>query len=105
MSNTTIDAQLTDEGDALLFLAGEMDLSHVDALWSTALQALDATPRRLVADLSAVTFLDSAILGVLIRIHRAAGDRGRDVILHRPSPLVQRLLRITGLESMIRVEP
>ncbi len=105
MSNTTIDAQQTDEGDALLFLAGEVDLSHADTLWNTALRALDAEPRRLVADLSAVTFLDSAILGVLIRIHRAAGERGRDFVLQQPSPLVQRLLRITGLESVIRVEP
>lgn len=104
MTNTSISAQQTDEGDVLLFVAGEVDLSHVDALWNTALQALDAKPRRLVADLSEVTFLDSAILGVLIRIHHAAGELARTSSCASP-PLSSGLLRITGIESMIRVEP
>jgi anti-sigma B factor antagonist len=104
MSDIMIDSQQTDEGDALLFLAGEVDLSHVDALWRAASSALATTPRRLVLDVSAVTFLDSAILGVLIRINRAADDLGKGFTLRRPSPLVLRLLRLTGLESLISVE-
>ena len=99
-----IDARHTDDGDALLFLAGEVDLSHVDTLWSAAVDALDASPRRLVLDVSAVTFLDSAILGVLIRIHHVAVERATDFTLRRPSPLVQRLLRLTGLDELIPVE-
>ena len=88
----------------MLFLAGEVDLSHVTTLRNTAVEALDATPRRLVLDVSAVTFLDSAILGVLIRIHHAAEERGIRFTLRRPSPLVQRLLRLTGLEELIPIE-
>lgn len=104
MSDVLIQAQQTDEGDALLFLAGEIDLSHVDTLWAAASSALEDTPARLVVDVSEVTFVDSAILGVLIRINNAATEWGKGFTLRRPSTLVQRLLRLTGLDELISVE-
>lgn len=99
-----IDARQTDDGAALLFMSGEVDLSHVEALWDTAMCALESGPARLLVDVSAVTFLDSSILGALLRIQRTVQDRGNGFALRHPSPPVQRLLRLTGLDSVIHVE-
>jgi anti-sigma B factor antagonist len=104
MSDTMNDAQHTEDGAPLITLAGEVDLSHADALLRTALRALD-TSDRLVVDTSQVTFLDSAILGALVRVHRAAEERGATFSLVRPSKVVLRLLRLTGLDERLHVEP
>jgi anti-anti-sigma factor len=53
---------------------------------------------------SAVTFIDSSILGALIRVSRAADERGKAFALRRPAPLVLRLLRITGLDDRFQIE-
>lgn len=104
MSDVMIDGCGTDDGEPLLSLAGEVDLSHVGVLWETAMEALATAPRRLVVDLSAVSFLDSSILGMLVRIQRAAEEQGKGFSLRRPAPIVQRVLRLTGLEDRFPVE-
>ncbi len=100
-----IESRGTEGGDALLALAGELDLGHVEALWRAAGDALDGQATRLVIDVSAVTFIDSSILGALIRISRSADERSKGFVLRRPAPLVLRLLRITGLEERFEIEP
>ena len=95
----------TDGGDALLSLSGELDLGHVEELWRAARESLDGVAARLVIDASGVTFIDSSILGALIRISRAAEERGKDFALRRPAPLVVRLLHITGLDDRFEIDP
>lgn len=104
MSEMTIDVTRTDDGEALFFLRGEVDLSHVETLWTTALNALQPPTDRLVIDVSEVSFLDSSILGTLVRIKRTTDERGMAFALRRPARPVQRLLHLTGLDSEIAVE-
>ena len=99
-----IESRGTDNGEALLIMAGELDLGHVDTLWRAAREALDGPADRLVIDASAVTFIDSSILGALIRVSRAAEERGKAFALRKPAPLVLRLLRITGLDDRFQIE-
>jgi anti-anti-sigma factor len=104
MSETRIRAQQTDEG-AMLVLAGDVDLSCVGALWGAAAEALATRPERLVVDVSAVTFLTSSVLGTLIRIQSAGQEQGTAVLLRDPTPIVQRLLLLSGLHAVLPVEP
>jgi anti-sigma B factor antagonist len=104
-SDATISALPTDEGEALLLLAGELDLSCVEHLWLAAVDALEGHPTRLVVDVSAVTFLNSTTLGTFVRIQRRADELGTSFALRHPTPLVQRLLRLSGLDSQLAVEP
>lgn len=104
MSHTMIEAQRTDDGEALLVLSGDVDLSSVGVLWDVAAGALAGRPQRLVVDMSAVTFLNSSVLGTLIRVQSAAAEKGIDVVLRRPTPIVQRLLRLSGLEAVLTIE-
>jgi anti-sigma B factor antagonist len=104
MSDLMFVAHPLDNGDALLPLAGELDLSHAEVVWEAALGALQAAPTRLVVDVSEVTFLTSSMLGTFLRIQAAAKDRGTGFALRRPGPLVQRILRLSGLDSLMDVE-
>lgn len=104
MSHTMIESQRTDDGGALLVLSGDVDLSSVGALWDVAAGALASRPKRLVVDMSAVTFLTSTVLGALIRVQGAAAEQEIDVVLRRPTPIVQRLLRLSGLEAVLTIE-
>ena len=104
MSHTMIEAQRTEDGEALLVLSGDVDLSSVGAVWDVAAGALAGHPQRLVVDMSAVTFLNSSVLGTLIRVQAAASEQGIDVVLRRPTPIVQRLLRLSGLEAVLTIE-
>lgn len=92
-----------DEGESerTITVTGEIDLSTASAL-DASLRAAAADASSVVADLSEVTFLDSAGLAVLVRLHDELGGR---LLLRRPSPQVSRVLSVTGIDSVIPVEP
>ena len=56
---------------------------------------------RLVIDLSAVTFMDSTALSILVSALKLARKEGGDLVLLRPAPLVRSLLEVTRLERII----
>jgi anti-anti-sigma factor len=85
-------------------LAGEMDASNVGC----ARDAIDAaaTGERdqiLVVDLSALEFIDSAGIALLVRL--AAEDRDSDRLRIVPSEAlaVSRVMHLTGLYSTLRI--
>lgn len=82
---------------------GQID-SHTSAALAEALSRMDPDTSVSV-DLSAVTFVDSAGLRVIIRAHRRQASGGGDLWLVKPSEPVKRLLDITGLTTELRIEP
>ncbi len=86
-----------------LVLAGDFDLAVAEDL-RTALRALGAagssTPQ---VDLSAVTFLDSSGLGVLLDFQRETAAGNGVVVVLAPSAPCRRLLEITGVDSLFDI--
>ena len=60
-------------------------------------------PRRLVIDLSKVTFMDSSGLRVLLTTHRRAEEAGRSFALVKGGDTVNRLLEVTGLSERLEL--
>lgn len=85
------------DGRRTLAASGEVDLATVDELLTSALGCLDDTAEVLEVDLGAVTFIDSSGLGALVRIRKAAHDRGKQVVLANVPASVDRLFAVTGL--------
>ena len=56
-------------------------------------------------DISAVTFIDSSGLRVLLEAHRQLQEAGRRLVLVAPSKPVVRLFEVTGLAGVLDVEP
>ncbi len=92
------------EGEtAIIVVEGEIDLSTVLEL-SKALDSVPEAARRVVADLSDATFLDSAGINCLLRCQRELARH--DVILRVVSPVdgvVRKALEITNVVTQLGV--
>jgi anti-sigma B factor antagonist len=60
---------------------------------------------RVVLDLTATTFVDSTGLAVLVAAHRRAERLGGRVVVVNVDPEIARLLKITGLDTILATAP
>jgi anti-sigma B factor antagonist len=88
-----------DGGDGICVVtpAGEIDLAGAPRLKSSLVGLLDDGFTRFVVDLSAVRYLDSTGLGVLIAFSRRLTGDGEVVLAEAPDPVLS-LLELTGLD-------
>lgn len=61
-------------------------------------------PRRVYLDLSGVDFMDSSGLGLIMGRYALAKEIGGDLVVTEPTPGVERVLRLAGLERVVRIE-
>ena len=90
-------------GHALrLLVRGDVDLVSHDQLREALNIALDATGRRPIeVDLSGVTFLDAAGVGLLIGAYKAALRRRLTLRVAGASGIVLRVLEMTGAAPLL----
>jgi anti-anti-sigma factor len=88
------------DGSSVVALTGELDLDGADEICKILIGRLDQTGS-VVADLSAVTFLDSAALGALIRAFQHAQDIHRDFAVTGAVPGVRRIMQIAGVYDLL----
>ena len=89
---------------ALLALRGRLGVGDATDVRLALAEAVDGGAGALVLDLSGVTSLDATGLGVLVGAHRRAGRAGRVLVLRDVSPPVARLLLLTRLDRVLRVD-
>ena len=92
-------------GCSVVALHADHDLSTADSL-RTAIDALRQEGRPIVVDLSQATFVDSAVLGILVGEHdqaKAAGLPFTIVLGDPPSHSVQRLIELTRIDTVLTV--
>ena len=85
----------------LLHLSGELDLCVAPAL-SEMLEAPIKHGGTVGLECADVSYMDSSGLHVILNTADQLRERGR-VVLFNPSPVVQRLIDICGLDGMIAV--
>jgi anti-anti-sigma factor len=96
-----VDVRVDQAGELVVALSGELDSSNVASL-EEALASVTAEPcPRLVFELDGLRFMDSAGIAVLVGAARKADD----VQLRHPSPVVRRVIEITGLSDLLGMEP
>jgi anti-sigma B factor antagonist len=86
-------------GCAVVVTTGEIDLYTAPALRESLIRAGESS-NRIVIDLTAVTFLDSTGLGVMLGAQRRARSTDRSVVLVGPTDMVKRVLHVTGLDRV-----
>ena len=91
-----------EDGVVVTTVRGELDIASADMLSAT----LDnvANEERVVLDLSAVDFMDSSGLAVVLRQSMRRRDAGGTLHIRRPSVSVQRLLVFCCLEHLLEPE-
>jgi anti-sigma B factor antagonist len=83
---------------------GELDLYTSERLRDRLADVLESGGRRILVDLTGVAFMDSTALGVLVDAARALRSSGGQMVLVADDPRVTRLIEITGLQRVFRVE-
>ncbi|MFC4534868.1 STAS domain-containing protein [Sphaerisporangium dianthi] len=87
-------------GTVTVTVAGELDIATTDRLRAHVAHALaEARWSRLVLDVSGVSFIGAAGLGVLIALQRLARTQHTALYLSGVTPSLHRLLRVTRLEE------
>ncbi len=87
------------EGIAVLELAGELDVSSVHDVRSTADRLIQQNPDHVVLDLTELTFMDSSGIALFLWI----ANRVPRIELRNPSPIIRQLLEITGLTEALPI--
>ena len=90
------------DGWTVLSVEGEMDLYSAPAVRDAALAAMDSGVDHLVLDLTAVPFMDSSGLGVIVACLKRLREMGGDLAVVSPSSSPStKLLSLTGLDHAI----
>jgi anti-anti-sigma factor len=96
-------AELTDDA-FIVTVSGEADALAAPTLQRELDGLADDGAREVIVDLLQVPFLDSTVLGVLLRSARRIRADGGDVVLVSDDPRVLRTFEISGLVSSFRFE-
>lgn len=96
-SATPLSVTSSAAGDhTVVSVVGEVDAASADLLRAAITDVIEAGQSRVAVDMSAVSFIDSSGLRVLIAGYKAANVAGGALTVEAPSDPVTRLLEITG---------
>jgi anti-sigma B factor antagonist len=86
-------------------VSGDLDTSTVARVRLALESACEGPPAQLVVDLSAVDFVDSHGLELLVSTHRRLAAEGCSLLVLPPAEHVQRVFTLTGLDWFFHDEP
>ena len=81
--------------------SGEIDIATAGLLDQQIQELWDSGCVEVIADLRAVTFMDSCGLRVLVTQHRRAAERGMRFSIIDGSGPVARVLQLTGIDQIL----
>lgn len=94
------------DGDVTtVYLQGELDLASASKVRRLIEGECARYPAKLVVDLSAVEFIDSSGLSLLVVTHRRLLDEGCLLVVASPSETVWRAFVVTNLDGTLLFEP
>ncbi len=90
------------DGDrTVVRLDGEHDVATVFVLADTLARAISVDDADLIVDLSGVTFISAATIGVLICGRNILRRQSRSLTLRSPSRCARRVLDVCGLAGLV----
>jgi anti-anti-sigma factor len=104
VAGSLLTALVVDDGrEVLVHVTGEIDRASCGRL-RDALEPHLGAGRRVVLELSGVTFTDSSLLPVLTHAHARLADGGATLIVRNPSRAAHRVLSATGMTKLLAIE-
>jgi anti-sigma B factor antagonist len=94
-------AAVSDPPTATVILDGEIDIAAAPAIRRFLMAATSGGDVHLAVDMSGVTFIDAAGIGVLVAAANRARETGGSVSLLAPSPQVRRVLGVLHLDAIL----
>lgn len=90
-----------ENGQAVIAVWGELDLSTAPELSRSVAPVLDAHPHQLILDLAGLRFIDSTGLTLIVKVSKELKAHEGVLGLARPTPPVRRILEIVGLDHLL----
>jgi anti-anti-sigma factor len=88
---------------SVISLAGEADLTTTELRDALAAEVAVGKPRLLLIDMTALSFIDSAAMQMIIGTYRVFRRDGGTLALVSPAPAVARTLELAGTSDIIAV--
>ena len=92
---------VSDPSSATVILDGEIDIATAPAIRRSLIAAISGGDVHLAVDMSGVTFIGAAGIGVLVAAANRAREAGGCLSLLAPSPQVQQLLDVLHLDGIL----
>ena len=92
---------VSDPPSATVVLDGEIDIATCPAIRRFLLAAISGGNVHLAVNMSGVTFIDAAGIGVLVAVANRAREAGGGLLLLAPSRQVRRLLDVFHLDGIL----
>lgn len=101
-----LEVQSRDHGGwTVIHASGEIDLSNFQAVEDEISEVVASEALNVALDLRQVGFMDSTGLRMLTSAHQQLADKGGEFVVVVDGGPVSRLLSITGLDSVLTIEP
>jgi anti-sigma B factor antagonist len=91
-------------GDAALFLSGELDMATAPQLTEALDPLIARGPHEIVVDLSALSFIDSSGIAALVEAQHRLGAQERRLSIHGAQRGAVRVFEIAGLVDYLHVQ-
>jgi anti-anti-sigma factor len=104
MAELEIDAK-RDGGYALITLKGEARLEQIDRLRAAVKPLIEAGATRVVVGFKELKFADSASVGALLELQRAAEAEGGGLAIHGVPTRLARMFEGMGLAARMKSSP
>lgn len=94
-----------EKGDVRVVRVRETKLTYpvLSAFFAEVRQLVEGGARKLVIDLSAVSYIDSASIGCLMDIHRLLQEKAGAVRLAGLQPRVETMISMTGVHKIVNI--
>jgi anti-anti-sigma factor len=99
-AQASIDHWQEGTGTVVVRVTGEVDMSNAASVQEVVDEMVSPRTEQLIFDLSGLEFIDSSGLAVLL----AAAQKVPAVRLRDPSPIVKRVVEVTGLSETLPTE-
>jgi anti-sigma B factor antagonist len=103
LTTSVATAESESEPYTLVVLDGEADVTNCNALREVLEAEVAKQPRTLIIDLSALRFMDSSALHVILRVNRTMDRQGGVLALASPRDPVAKMLRLTAADQLLPV--
>ncbi|GAA4792288.1 STAS domain-containing protein [Streptomyces ziwulingensis] len=99
----SVEVTLPREDVALLTVEGYLDVDTATEFQHHLANQLHHGRRHFLLDLSAVPFMDSSGMNIILRVYQEARDLPGSVHIIGPTPAVRRILDLTGVSLTVPV--
>jgi anti-sigma B factor antagonist/stage II sporulation protein AA (anti-sigma F factor antagonist) len=96
--------QISQQGATLIArLSGQLDITDDEGFADALLEIQLLSPKSVILDFSAVAYIASQGLGILMNFHRAITRAGGKVVISHASPAIRTILQTVRLDTLMPV--